>query len=218
MTGSIHDIHTHRADATRALISVDPRQFDPQPDKWYSVGFHPWHDVDRLTDDDFDVLQRCSLHPRVLAIGETGMDRLRGASLDVQERVFIRHLQLAAATGMPVIAHCVRTAQDILAARNRAGLSHVTVVVHGMRSNRNVARMLLDAGCYLSFGALFNVDALLATPLERLLIETDDSPVTVDDVAAAVAAPLAMTADEVIARVSANAHRLLFPAADQREC
>ena len=49
----IIDIHTHRPDAVAALISTDPRRFDPQPGKWYSVGFHPWEDVDELTAADF---------------------------------------------------------------------------------------------------------------------------------------------------------------------
>ena len=49
---SIIDFHTHRLNATDAMISVNPSQFDPQPGQWYSVGFHPWHDVDTLTDDD----------------------------------------------------------------------------------------------------------------------------------------------------------------------
>ena len=91
----ILDIHTHRTDATAAVISVDPREFDPQPGRWYSVGFHPWYDVDKLTEDDFSLLERCARHAQVVAIGETGMDKLRGGDLDIQATAFIRHLQLA---------------------------------------------------------------------------------------------------------------------------
>ena len=206
----ILDFRTHHADAEGALISVNPRQFDPQPGLWYSVGFHPWDDVDTLTDDDFILLEQCARHPQVLAIGETGMDRLRGAGLEVQTAVFIRHLQLAAELGLPVVAHCVRAAQEIVAAKRQAGLTAVSLVIHGLRANEHVARMLLDVGCYLSFGIRFNPDALRSTPLDRLLIETDDAPVTIQEVADAIAPVLQMSSEQVIKTAAGNAQRLLI--------
>ena len=204
------DIHTHRTDATAAVISVDPREFDPQPGRWYSVGFHPWYDVDKLTEDDFSLLERCARHAQVVAIGETGMDKLRGGDLDIQATAFIRHLQLAHDLGEPVVAHCVRAAQQMLTARRQAGLNDVPLVIHGMRSNEHVARMLLDAGCYLSFGARFNPAALRSTPLDRLLIETDDAPDTIQEVADAVATTLQMSSDQIIKTAAGNAQRLLI--------
>lgn len=207
----ILDIHTHRLDATAALIAVDPRRFDPQPGKWYSVGFHPWDEVDRLTAADFDLLRQCARHPQVLAVGETGMDRLRGADMVEQEAAFVHHLQLARELGKPVVVHNVRSTQDILAARHRAGLDDVTLVIHGMRGNAHVAHTLLDAGCYLSYGPRFNAAAVLVTPIDRLLIETDDSPVPITDVASSVAQTLTLTATSLVTHVTANAQRLLFP-------
>lgn len=207
----ILDFHTHRLDAEGALISVDPRQFDPLPGRYYSVGFHPWHDVDRLTAGDWALLERCAQHPQVLAIGETGMDTLRGCDLDIQADAFLRHLQLAHALGKPVIAHCVRTAQRLLDVRRHAGLTDVTLTIHGMRANERVARLLLDGGCFLSFGDRFNPATLAATPLDRLLIETDDSPTPIGDVATAVAQTLQIPTQQLQDLVTANAHRCLMP-------
>ncbi|MBR5673595.1 MAG: TatD family hydrolase [Muribaculaceae bacterium] len=208
---TIVDFHTHRTDATAALIAVDPRRFDPQPGKWYSVGFHPWDDVDMLTVGDFDLLRQCATHPQVLAVGETGMDRLRGGDLVEQEAAFVRHLQLARDLGKPVVVHNVRATREILDARNRAGLDDVTLVIHGMRGNAHVARTLLDAGCYLSYGPRFNAAALQATPPDRLLIETDDSDIPITDVATQVARTLTLTTPAVMQLVTSNAQRLLFP-------
>ena len=201
----ILDIHTHRPDAVAALISTDPRRFDPQPGLWYSVGFHPWDLVDSLTDNDFDLLAQCARHSQVLAIGETGIDRLRGADIGIQVAAFIRHLQLAHELGTPVIVHNVRATRDILDARHGAGLDDVTLVIHGMRGNTHVARTLLDAGCYLSYGPRFNAAALLATPLDRLLIETDDTPYTIQEVAALVAQTLNLSTTQVLTLAAANA-------------
>lgn len=209
---SILDIHTHRPDAEEALISVDPRQFDPLPGKWYSVGYHPWHDMGQLTQADFDLLERCAAHPQVLAIGETGIDHLRGDALPIQAEAFVRHLSLAHDMGKPAVAHCVKAAQDILTARHNAGLDDVPIVIHGFRGNERVARLLLNGGCYLSFGPRFNPGAVLVTPPDRLLIETDDSTdITIHNVATIIGQTLSQSPAEVIGTATANARRLLFP-------
>ena len=205
----IIDFHTHHTTASAALIAADPRQFDPQQGLCYSVGFHPWNEVDTLTAEDFGRLAECALHPQVLAVGETGMDALRGAPLNIQANVFLRHLQVAASVGKPVVIHSVRTAQEILAIRRKSGFVGVPLAVHGMRSNANVARLWLDAGCYLSFGARFNPAALIATPIDRLLIETDDSDTSIDQVAQLVSGTLGMPTNELIGHVINNVHRLL---------
>ena len=203
------DFHTHRRDATSALISVDPRHFLPEPGMWYSVGFHPWDIVEPLGDADYALLQQGASHSQVMAIGETGMDSRRGAGLDIQREVFAHHLSLAAALGKPVVVHMVKTAQEILAMRREMGLTGVILAIHGMRANERVAQMLLDAGCYLSFGAKFNPRALLATPTDRLLIESDDSGTPIEEVAARVADQLHNSVDEVINQTSINAQQVL---------
>ena len=206
----ILDFHTHCPVATSALISVDPREFDPRSGLCYSVGFHPWHGIDRLTDEDYELLDRCARHPQVLAIGETGMDHLRGAPLDCQREAFVRHLRLASLLGKPVVVHCVRAAQDILSARHQVALDSVPLVIHGMRAGERVARVLLDAGCYLSFGEHFNEASVRLTPLDRMLLETDESPVDISSIAAAVARALDLPPEQLVAQVTANARKLLY--------
>lgn len=206
---TILDIHTHRLDATAALIAVDPRRFDPQPGKWYSVGFHPWDGIDALTDEDYRQLERSACHPQVLAIGETGIDTLRGADLSTQTQAFVRHLVLAHELGKPVIVHNVRATQPILTARRDSRLDDVTLIIHGMRGNAHVASTLLTAGCYLSYGPRFNAEALLITPLDRLLIETDDSDIPITTIAAQVASSLHLTAEQVKTIAANNVHHLL---------
>ena len=206
----ILDFHTHRLDATDALISVSPREFNPQPGKWYSVGYHPWRQVDALVEEDFDLLEQCARHDQVLAIGETGLDRLRGAELDIQAAMYVRHLKLAATLGKPVVVHSVRTAQDILNERHKAGLDDVQLIIHGMRGNAHVGHVLLQAGCYLSFGPHFNPDAILITPMNHLLIETDDSKATIDEVASLVATVLNIEPQDIKTTAASNARRLLL--------
>lgn len=211
---TILDFHTHCLDAVQALISVSPKEFSPQPGQYYSVGFHPWLPLETLSEDDFALLEQCARHPQVLAVGETGMDGLRGSDLNVQETVFVRHLRLAAQLHKPVVVHCVRTAQQILAIRRRERLTAVPLAIHGMRGNERVARTWLEEGCYLSYGARFNPAAVETTPGDRLLIETDEADVTIQEVAAQVASVLQLTADQVLDMAAANTRRLLLGECD----
>ena len=71
----------------------------------------------------------------------------------------------------------MRTSQQVLKLwRDNPGAHEVEWVIHGFRGNENVARELVEAGFYLSFGNKFNVSALDFTPLDHLLVETDDEP------------------------------------------
>lgn len=184
----ITNFHSHDTTAEKAIISVDVDEFKPQYGKVYSVGLHPWH----IGDDwqqKIERLKEVAHHYLVVAIGETGLDSLKGAPLDVQEQVMREVVNIAAATGKPLIIHCVRTSQQVLKLwRDNPQAHNVAWIIHGFRGNENVARELLDAGFYLSFGSKFNEQALAITPLDHLLVETDDDPASsIDQVLKAVA-------------------------------
>lgn len=185
----ITNFHSHNTSAEQALISVDIDEFKPEQRKVYSVGLHPWH-IDDNWEDKIEKLKKIAQHPLVVAIGETGLDSLKGPSLEVQEQVMQAHIDIATATGKPLVVHCVRTAQQVLKLwRDNPQAHDVAWVIHGFRGNENVARELLKAGFYLSFGAKFNGEALASTPLDHLLVETDDEPPsTIKDVLKTVAA------------------------------
>lgn len=184
----ITDFHTHITTAKHALISVDPLDFKPERGKVYSVGIHPWQVSDNWQ-EKMAQLEQIAQHYQVVAIGETGLDSLKGAPLELQEQAMQAHINLAVATGKPLIIHCVRTSQQVLQLwRNNPQAHHVAWVIHGFRGNENVARELIDAGFYLSFGCKFNEKALAITPLDHLLVETDDDATTsIDNVIKTVA-------------------------------
>ena len=122
-------------------------------------------------------LKEAAQHQLVVAIGETGLDSLKGAPLEVQEQVMQAHINIASASGKPLIIHCVRTSQQVLKLwRDNPEAHNVAWVIHGFRGNENVARQLLDAGFYLSYGSKHNAEALAITPVDHLLVETDDEP------------------------------------------
>ena len=172
----ITNFHSHDANAQQALISVDVDDFKPQEGRIYSVGLHPWH-IGEYWQDKINRLEQVAQHYQVVAIGETGLDSLKGAPLNLQEKVMQAHINIASATGKPLVIHCVRTSQQILKLwRDNPKAHNIAWIIHGFRGNENVARELLDTSFYLSFGIKHNEAALAATPVDHLLVETDDEP------------------------------------------
>ena len=184
----ITNFHSHDINAQQALISVDVDEFNPQYGKVYSVGIHPWN-IDDDWQDKVKRLEQVAQHPLVVAIGETGLDSLKGPNIELQQEVMQAHIDIAAAAGKPLVIHCVRTSQQVIKLWHDNPHAHnVAWVIHGFRGNDNVARQLIDAGFYLSFGVKHNTAALAITPLDHLLLETDDNPSeSIDDVLRQVA-------------------------------
>lgn len=169
------DIHTHNpayATGGKALVSVSPG-FPLLPDGHYSVGIHPWDAIDGISPASVALLEKDAMRPCVEAIGEAGFDRLRGPSADIQRALFDIHASLSAATGKPLIIHCVRGWDLLLAAVARWKPAPGMWIVHGFRGKPALARQLLDSGLALSYGLRYNEESFAATPPLRRYRETD---------------------------------------------
>lgn len=203
----IKDIHTHRADAREAVISVNPWEFNPVEGLYYSVGIHPWQ-VGRATDADFDRLAECARSDNVLMIGECGIDKLRGGDMSMQAGVLERHIALSEQVGKPLVLHCVRASNELCRLRRQLR-PHMPWIVHGFRGNARVASQLLDAGFYLSYGERFNPEALAITPADRLLAETDESLLPIDEIHRRLAASRQIEVVEFVRHVEEVVKELL---------
>lgn len=185
------DIHTHnKVNPTRALLSVSPREYaslSPDYDGKIAIGIHPWDSIDGDAERQIGVIERTvSTDPRVAAIGEIGFDPLRGADLSIQKILFEHQLAIAARHSLPVIVHCVRR-YDLLLQSLKELKPAVPVIIHGFRGNAETAAMLLRAGLYLSLGEKFNAEAARVIPSDRLLVETDISTESIDEIIGRVA-------------------------------
>ena len=202
------DAHTHDRSRADAVISVSPADYSPEPQRLYSVGWHPWH-LPAFDDEHRRLLDVAARSGQVVAIGETGIDRLRGADLLLQRLWLERHIALADELGKPLILHIVRGAEHVMKALRDSRHLAISSVLHGLRAYSLVAQMLLREGFFLSFGARFNPDAVRCTPLDSLLLETDEYPADIDAVAQAVAQARGVTASDVKKAAAANLARLL---------
>ena len=173
------DIHTHdtHAPAGTAIVCIEPDRPGGIPAEpvgaLYSTAVHPWRSAEAAT--LWPMVQQLAADPRIAAIGEAGLDRLKGAPMPEQLALLERHARLADDLGKPLIVHCVRAWAELLGLHRRLRPAQPWII-HGFRGGPALARQLLDAGMYISLGARFNPATATAVPADRLLLETDEGP------------------------------------------
>lgn len=176
---------------THALcVSVNLPEFpqvldlaERNPNVFASVGVHP--DYEDTPEPDVDELVRLANHPRIVAIGETGLDyyRLEG-DLEWQRTRFRTHIRASRATGKPLIIHTRAASEDTLRIMREEGAGTdaggAGGVMHCFTESLEVAQAAMGMGFYISFSGIVTFKSAkdlqavaLAVPLERMLIETD---------------------------------------------
>ncbi|MBD0400365.1 TatD family hydrolase [Flammeovirga sp. EKP202] len=143
-----------------------------------SAGIHPWHlDKVELTSCFLKLEKQAE---NLSAIGETGLDRVIEYPLEEQKVIFKRHIDIAEHYQKPMIIHCVRAYSDVLQLRKEMK-PKMPWIFHGFMGNLQIARQIIDRGCFLSFGKgilqqrpkLHQV--IQETPSQFHLFETDDA-------------------------------------------
>lgn len=171
---AINDIHTHcNNHSCQAIVSLSPTQFDRETPQLCSIGLHPW-ESNRTTQEELLLLQELSTHPFVVAIGECGIDRLKGADIKRQTTLFEEHIILSEKVRKPLIIHAVKSS-DIILSLHRKYNPTQTWIIHGYRGNATTAQQYIRRGIELSYGEKFNPDAVATTPIDMLWIESDES-------------------------------------------
>lgn len=145
-----------------------------------AVGWHP-QDAITMEDGDLDWIASLCAHPKVVAIGEIGLDYYWDTSpKDVQQRVFRQQIGLARELKMPIVIHNRDAHEDVVKILREEKAQEVGGVMHSFSGSWETAKMCLDLGFHLSFGGPVTFknakqpkEVLAKTPMDRLLIETD---------------------------------------------
>ncbi|MDF2926275.1 MAG: hydrolase, TatD family protein [Paenibacillaceae bacterium] len=145
-----------------------------------AVGWHP-QDAKDMTAADLEELEQLCKLPKVVAIGEIGLDYYWDTSpKDVQQRVFREQIRLAKRLSMPIVIHNREAHQDILTILREENAAEVGGVMHCFSGSWETAKACLDMNFHISFGgpitfknAVQPKEVLARVPLHRLLIETD---------------------------------------------
>jgi TatD DNase family protein len=213
------------ADTSRRSVAI-AGQF---PSVFAAVGIQPNYAAQAKA-GDWEVIEGLASEPRVVAIGETGLDRYWDyAPFDVQIDYFQRHIALAQKLNKPFVVHCREADADIVAQlRDAAGRGPLRGVMHSFTGSLETARTCLDLGLYLSLAGMLTYkksqglrDLVKELPLERILVETDspylapqpmrgkrNEPAFVRVTANALAELAGISQDEFARQTTANACRL----------
>jgi TatD DNase family protein len=192
-----------------------------------SVGIHPLDISDHICSQQ--ALIELADHPKVVAIGETGLDYYYSAERkDDQQRSFVQHLKASASTGKPTIVHTRDAREDTIKLIAEHGSVQVGGVLHCFTESWAMAEAALDMGYYISFSGIITFknaaelrEVVSRVPIERLLVETDspylapvpyrgkkNEPKYVLEVAECVAEIKGLSLQEVARQTTANFERL----------
>jgi TatD DNase family protein len=205
------DIHTHTLSLHPEDITVVNRIVDengtPLNTPLQSAGIHPWHICN--VEKQMKALEEAVSRTNVVAIGEAGFDKLIKLPLQLQKEAFLLQAKLAEEIHKPLIIHCVKAWEELLAAKKELN-PQMTWIIHGFRGNGILARQLISHGLYLSFGAKFQPDALKAAWPHRLFTETDRAPIDIRQIYKQIAASLQIEEEVFAAQVKENVRDYLL--------
>lgn len=185
------DIHTHRPTSAVTITAV---------------GLHPWQAATGVIPSEAEILS-------ANAVGEIGLDKACGVDFEQQMAVFEAQLRLAEQYKKPVVVHCVRAFEEVISALEKFTIK--AVIFHGFIGSQEQAARAVKKGYFLSFGARTErskktIEALRATPLDRLFIETDEADTPIAEMYALVARLRNTEVEEIEEATSRNYERILF--------
>ena len=152
----------------------------------YTIGIHPWkadsHDISYQIDSLKKFLESTS----VIGVGEVGLDKLRGPSIEVQRRIFIQQVDIAYSLKKPIIIHCIKAWDELLAVKKNYDNS-IPWAIHGFNGSEQLARQLVHSGFFLSIGSSILSEnsktskSLGSIPTNRLFLETDTKEISIEE-------------------------------------
>lgn len=207
------DFHTHNLTGEAYPLAIAsyslPKIGRCPKGQYYSVGLHPW-DTARL--DAYRVVDQALPHylenEHCLALGEIGLDRLRGASLAVQEELLSVQLKIGENLHKPVIVHCVRAWSELLSVFRKQRFTY-NKAIHGYRGSLPVLDRLVEEGWYISAGFYTPPELITHIPLNQLLLESDDTNLPITTLYEQTALLLKLSPDELQAIVKGNIQRFI---------
>ncbi len=206
------DIHSHvklPINGKKIFNVLTINDFPKAESLFFSVGLHPWYVHPQLWNNDFNAYEEHLTDENVIAIGECGLDWLSSTKPDLQKVVFSKHLHWAEKYNKPLIIHCVKAYNEIMAMCKKANLKQACII-HGYNNNLKIAEQLIKAGFYISFGeALLEnnsnaAQAIKITPVEKIFLETDDKDVKIEVIYKRAGELLNMNLEDLKQQIEAN--------------
>ncbi len=211
------NIHTHIAKPEANLLQIINLNLESPCSEqgYYSYGIHPWalDKADFQVDEALNKLKENLQQPQIIALGETGLDKMHKANFEQQNKLFERQIDLSEALQKPMILHDVRSHNEIIALRKKHKAKQPWIV-HGFSGTEKDVKQLIGQGIYLSVGeSLLHPERKIHKSfkfidLDYLFLETDMAEIGVETIYEAAAIVLEMDLSTLQTRIFANFARL----------
>lgn len=200
------------------MVSFTAQEYLKQKElpRFFTVGIHPWQK--EVTQEQFNIIEQAALEKRLLAVGECGIDRIKGGlSMDLQKRNFERQIEIAEHFSLPVVVHSVRAHSDIFAVRKR--YQKTIWLMHGFIGNEQEIQNCVRHNLRISPGLallLYNHNdiyqhrlyhLLEKIPLNFLYLETDGVGIDIETIYKIVANKLNISLQKLNEQIEENFNR-----------
>jgi TatD DNase family protein len=209
------NIHGHRQASSIeewVMMNLMAKDFPPEDieNGYYSVGFHPYNVGKANEQETLDRVRKAVEHPRVLAIGEIGLDKSIEAPMEDQLRIFEKQVKIAESANLPVMLHVVRSFNEMVAYM-KAQQPVVPMIIHGYNGSAEMADELVKAGFLISFGEAITrehskiIEALQKVPVEMMFLETDEGDMDIRELYLFAAEVKGISVDHLRMQIFENA-------------
>lgn len=209
------NIHGHRqSNAIDEWVMQNLMAKDYPPEDidngYYSVGFHPYNVGKTDEQETLEKVRMALEHPRVLAVGEIGLDKSIEAPMADQRRIFEKQVEIAESAGLPVVLHVVRAFNEMVEFM-KAHQPLVPLIIHGYNGSPQMAEQLVNAGFLISFGEAVTgehskvIEALQRVPVEHLFLETDEGDMDIREIYQFAATVKGISVDHLRVQIFENA-------------
>ena len=203
------NIHSHKPPGTGEWVLRNlntPDEPEPLPGL-YSMGIHPWYINPVHWENQLHSLRDKSSHARILAIGECGLDKVCNTPFSLQVQVFRAQVDWANSIGKPLVIHCVRAWEEVLALLEKANI-RVPVLFHGYNKNTGLALRITGKGYYISLGKALQrpgiQEVLRVVPANRFFLETDDAEISIGEIYQLAAKALSIDHNSLVLQMQKN--------------
>lgn len=206
-------VHQHEAGkeeiVIQSLFLQENRIVEPGDTVFYTAGLHPWH-ADLLSGTEIEYrLQKLIEEKKIIAVGETGLDKIRGAKWETQLEAFNLQAHIAEKNNLPIIIHSVKSHNEVLKLKINLN-SKIPWVIHNFTGSEQIATDLIRHGFYLSLcHHIQNSNSRISEyfntlPLDKIFLETDDFNVNIKGLYHTAATKFGISIEELKKQIVMN--------------
>ncbi|MDD3860533.1 MAG: TatD family hydrolase [Bacteroidales bacterium] len=203
----LFNFHTHNKSENYGIINIYPEE-NILFGKKYSCGLHPWHYSENY-ETALSQIELLAKEEKIVAVGETGFDPKSPVNIDMQSKIFVKHVEISEKYNLPLIIHCVKYYNELIKIKSQLKPQNIWIL-HGFNGKIDIAKKLVEQGFYFSISENILKDTKKAgslleiIPTDTIFFETDDKNYNIETIYKFVAENYSMTLSDLVKYIEIN--------------